>query len=425
MDPIAKIIVVDDERQICQNVARILSHNHYEVTEALSAEEALEKMARESFSLLISDIVMPEMNGLELLRLVKKQWPLTKALMMTAYASTETAAKAIRLGALDYIPKPFTPDELRQTVELALAGKITQASATEEGKTAIDTKKAVISSDRKIIDSDIPFDREEVAKYGGEAYARMLGPSDMPVVKVPGPESMENFCSMGNRVCEMFQKLGGICKSGNKTGICPQQTAEKKKAAKERTAFSSKKLIGIDLPFVYDEVVSVTGPEYVRNLNRDGMAFVPYAELKRRFEQEKMEVQPGVIYHEFAKAPAYRHILVIDDEAAVNNNIRKILFKRGYHVDQALTKAEALGKIEERPYKLILLDLRMPGVKDLELLAAIREKRPESAVIIITGYASIETAKESARMGAVDYLAKPFTPDELRSATEKAFRLAA
>ncbi len=122
METAPKIIVVDDEKKICSNVEKILKKNHYEVVHAMSAEEALEKMASESFSLLISDIVMPGKNGLELLKLVKEQWPLTKAVMMTAYASTDTAVKAIRMGALDYIPKPFTPDELRSTVEKALTG---------------------------------------------------------------------------------------------------------------------------------------------------------------------------------------------------------------------------------------------------------------------------------------------------------------
>ena len=67
----------------------------------------------------------------------------------------------------------------------------------------------------------------------------------------------------------------------------------------------------------------------------------------------------------------------------------------------------------------------MPGVKGLELLKAIRENQPKAKVIIITGYATIETAVEAARMGAVDYLPKPFTPQEIRSATEDAIRLAA
>ena len=125
------------------------------------------------------------------------------------------------------------------------------------------------------------------------------------------------------------------------------------------------------------------------------------------------------------QVPTHKNILVIDDEAAVNNNIRKILLKKGFHVDQALTKSDALEKIEHQPYTLILLDLRIPGVNGLELLKAIRKKRPQTKVIIITGFASIETAKETARLGAINYLAKPFTPEELRVATENAFRYAA
>jgi DNA-binding NtrC family response regulator len=73
----------------------------------------------------------------------------------------------------------------------------------------------------------------------------------------------------------------------------------------------------------------------------------------------------------------------------------------------------------------VLLDLKIPGVRGLEMLKAVREHQPDTQVIMITGYASIETAVESARMGVVDYLAKPFTPKELREAAEQALRLAA
>ena len=107
--PVA-ILVVDDSYSTREIERSILESENYEVTTAGNGLDALEKMAKDSFSLLISDIVMPEMNGLELLKLVKKEWPLTKAVMMTAYASTDTAVKAIRLGALDYVSKPFNPE---------------------------------------------------------------------------------------------------------------------------------------------------------------------------------------------------------------------------------------------------------------------------------------------------------------------------
>jgi DNA-binding NtrC family response regulator len=124
-------------------------------------------------------------------------------------------------------------------------------------------------------------------------------------------------------------------------------------------------------------------------------------------------------------APVAENMLVIDDEVAVNNNIRKILAKKGYQVDQAITKDEALAKIQAKAYLLVLLDLKIPGVKGLELLKAVRDRNPATRVIIITGYASIETAVESARLGAIGYLPKPFTPNEIRTATDQALQLAA
>jgi len=414
MEAPAKIIVVDDEKRICHNVAKILSKNQYEVTHAVSAQEALEKMAKESFSLLISDIVMPGQNGLELLKIVKKEWPLTKAIMMTAYAATDTAIKAIRLGALDYIPKPFTPDELRSTVEQALTGNLVEAPTTEAQKETID-----------VIDIDMPFETDEVSKYTGEDYAARLGRSDMPIVEVKMPETLENYCEVGTMVCDIFKKLGTTCKAGVKTAECPQKKAKKGKAKKAK-GFDSKTLIGIDQPFNYEEVAAITGPEYIHNLHHEDLVVTPYEVLKKEMAQRMATpAERAPADQDLMKEPAYKNILVVDDEVAVNNNIRKILMKNDYHVDQAVTKAEALEKIEARPYKLVLLDLKIPGVKGLELLQAIRDKNPEAKVIIITGYASIETAVESARQGAVDYLPKPFTPDEIRTVTENAFRLAA
>ena len=415
METKAKILVVDDEVKICRNVEKILAKDDYDVSWASSADEALEKMAKESYSLLISDIIMPGMNGLEFLKLVKNQWPLTKVIMFTAYASTDTAVKAMRLGAVDYIPKPFTPDELRLPVELALTGELIEASPTEQEIEAIN-----------VIDIDSPFDTDEVAKYTDEDYAKSVSRSDIPIAGGPSPELLENYCELGAMVCEIFAKVGGTCKGGMKTGKCPQIEARKKKAARQKQGFDPNKLIGIDMPFDYEEVAAITGPEYVQYLERDGYAFLPYEQLKKNAARFlATEPEPAPVSLEVVEDAVQHTVLVIEDEVAVNNNIRKILAKKGYQVDQAVTKEEALRKIEQRAYKLVLLDLRIPGVRGLELMRAIREKRPDTMVIIITGYASIETAKETARLGAIDYLPKPFTPHEIREATEKAFQLAA
>jgi DNA-binding response OmpR family regulator len=552
MEPV-KILVVDDENQICQNVKKILTKKNYQVTLALNAQEALEKMAKDSFSLLISDIVMPGQNGLALLKMVKQQWPLTKAVIMTAYASTDTAMKAIRLGALDYIQKPFTPDELRTRVDKALSGELVEAQASNVEKDLID-----------VIDFDAPFEAREVEKATGEDYVKMLGRSDMPVVEVKLPAALPNYCAVGAMVCDIFKKLGASCKAGTKSGECPQKKA--KKSAPKNDPVDVRRLVGIDQPFVYDEVLSVTGPEYLRQLGREGAAYLPYEELKQKvaarlraestqidvdmpfarsevekavgmdyaislsrsdvpvvevkvpetlpnycavgamvcdifkklgatckagtksgecpqvkakktkipaaavaeqrrwlgpdlpFDAEEVAAAAGPDYakhlyaqgqtvmpyeelkkslgarlHPQAKAaqagvqpqPGQLRVLVIDDEVAVNNNIRKILSKKGYEIRQATSKAEALTMLQVGTYTLVVLDLKMPGVKDLELLAEVRDRQPSARVIIVTGYASLETAIEGARMGAVGYVPKPFTPVELRRAADMAVQLAA
>jgi CheY-like chemotaxis protein len=247
----------------------------------------------------------------------------------------------------------------------------------------------------------------------------------------PAAETLEHFCEMGNMVCDMFKKLGGTCKAGMKKSECPKLKAQRKRAAAQKAVSDTSRLISVDQPFDYEEVVAVTGAEYVAHLHHEGMSVLPYEELKQNvsqmLEREAAQEASAAVadYPGLPKEPVQRNILVIDDEVAVNNNIRKILAKKGFHVDQAVTKDEAIDKLGIRTYKLVLLDLKIPGVKGLELLEAIRDKNPKAKVIIITGYASIDTAVESAKMGAIGYIPKPFTPTEIRTATENAFRIAA
>ena len=116
-----------------------------------------------------------------------------------------------------------------------------------------------------------------------------------------------------------------------------------------------------------------------------------------------------------------KNVLVIDDEPVVCNSLRRILGRQGHRVDQALSPDEGLAKMDANRYDLVLLDLRMPGKSGLEVLSAIKSCWPETKVIIVTGYASIESAVEATRLGAAQYIAKPFTPEELMRATNAVF----
>ncbi len=113
-------------------------------------------------------------------------------------------------------------------------------------------------------------------------------------------------------------------------------------------------------------------------------------------------------------------ILIVDDEEVVRlSHIRTLA---SVHCDVEVVKngTEALSVMERRPADVVLLDLRMPGMDGMAVLKAIKQRWPETEVVIITGYPNVDTAKEAVRLGAYDYLAKPIGPDEVISVANSA-----
>ncbi len=106
-------------------------------------------------------------------------------------------------------------------------------------------------------------------------------------------------------------------------------------------------------------------------------------------------------------------VLVVDDEEIVRLSHIRTLASVYCDVEVVPGGNEALRVMEQRPADVVLLDLRMPGMDGMAVLKAIKQKWPETEVVIITGYPTLETAKEAVRLGAYDYLAKPVGPDEV------------
>ncbi|HKT80527.1 MAG TPA: sigma-54 dependent transcriptional regulator, partial [Vicinamibacterales bacterium] len=111
-----RILVVDDERSMRELLAIVLRREGYEVVLAENGRMAIETLEREPIDLLISDIKMPDMSGVDVLRAAKRIDQDTLGIMITAFASTETAVEAMRLGACDYLSKPFDVDLLKMKV---------------------------------------------------------------------------------------------------------------------------------------------------------------------------------------------------------------------------------------------------------------------------------------------------------------------
>jgi DNA-binding NtrC family response regulator len=110
-----------------------------------------------------------------------------------------------------------------------------------------------------------------------------------------------------------------------------------------------------------------------------------------------------------------KRLLIVDDETNIRFMLSITLESDEFQVDTAANGAEALAKIRQQDYALMLLDIKMPGMPGMEVLANVRKTHPELPVIMITAHGTIENAVEAMKLGAVDFIRKPFTPQEIRA----------
>ena len=114
-------------------------------------------------------------------------------------------------------------------------------------------------------------------------------------------------------------------------------------------------------------------------------------------------------------------ILIVDDEEVVRRSHLRSLADTGCHAAAAGDGQEALQVMEQHPFDVVLLDLRMPGLDGMDVLKTIKQRWPASEVVVITGYPTIESAKEAVRLGAQNYIAKPVGPAEVVKAANEAW----
>lgn len=114
-------------------------------------------------------------------------------------------------------------------------------------------------------------------------------------------------------------------------------------------------------------------------------------------------------------------VLVVDDEEVVRVGYRRVLSADGFCVIAAADGSEALSLMGGGRFDVVLLDMRMPGLDGMEVLREIKEQWPRSEVVVVTGFPSIESAKEAVKLGAYDYLAKPMVPEAVIRATTGAW----
>jgi len=117
-------------------------------------------------------------------------------------------------------------------------------------------------------------------------------------------------------------------------------------------------------------------------------------------------------------------LLIVDDEIVVQQSCVDIFSEKSdcYDIVTVSSGEEALAMLERDHFDIILTDIKMPGLPGLRLLSTISTKYPDTAIIVITGYATVKTAVEAMKLGAVDFIPKPFTPDEIYNAVQNVAR---
>lgn len=116
------------------------------------------------------------------------------------------------------------------------------------------------------------------------------------------------------------------------------------------------------------------------------------------------------------------HVLVVEDESSVAKGLELVMREEGYKVELADTGQKALEKFAAMDFDLVVADLRLPDIDGLEVIQRVKENRPETKIIIITGYPSVASAVQAVKMGVADYLRKPFTDDEVMAVVGNALK---
>ena len=115
-------------------------------------------------------------------------------------------------------------------------------------------------------------------------------------------------------------------------------------------------------------------------------------------------------------------ILLMEDETSVGQGLQMVLTEEGYVVDLVTTGQSALDTFYTKDFDLLVADLKLPDIDGMEVIKKVKKGRPDTGVIVITGYSTVSSAVEAMKLGACDYLSKPFTEDEIKSAVKAALK---
>lgn len=171
------ILIIEDDAAYCQMLQRFLTKRGYTIETSFNASEAKLKFNKMNFDLVLTDLRLPDYDGIQLLEEIKRVDENTQVILMTGYAEVGTAVNAMKKGAFDYISKPFTPEDIVELIEKALARSM-QASDVKAVKSEVSTKEPQL----KRLPLNTVVTGESEASKQLEQYIKLVAPTDMSVL---------------------------------------------------------------------------------------------------------------------------------------------------------------------------------------------------------------------------------------------------
>ena len=169
-----QILIMEDEINLSKGLKMVLEEEGYDVDLAMTGESALEKIGRRYFDLLVADLRLPDIDGMEVIKEVKTSYPHTQAIVITGYPSVSSAVESVKLGVHDYLRKPFSEDDLKQAISEALKKKdevsIEDILVTTEQDRLIQKQEVLRVLDRASQDNSFRLDLLEQGSSALQPY---------------------------------------------------------------------------------------------------------------------------------------------------------------------------------------------------------------------------------------------------------------
>jgi DNA-binding NtrC family response regulator len=149
--PAHDILVMEDEANVAKGLEMVLAEEGYHVALAATGHEAIDSFGQKQFDLLVADLRLPDMDGMDVIKMVKEKWPHTEVVVITGYSSVNSVVNSMKLGAYDYLAKPFTEEQIKESIRCALKVQEEKETPVAKIKDRVETEEEKLIQKREVI----------------------------------------------------------------------------------------------------------------------------------------------------------------------------------------------------------------------------------------------------------------------------------